>query len=55
MLPSHPDLTRTTVAELRFNSISRWLPAYEAAAMREAFDAEMARLYEAEDRRADAG
>jgi hypothetical protein len=45
-----PDLTRATLAELRFNSISRWLPGKEAAALREAFEAEMARLYEAEDR-----
>ena len=47
-----PDLTRTTLAELRFNSIARWLPDGEAAALRQACDAEMARLYEAEDRRA---
>ena len=50
-----PDLTKTTLAELRFNSIARWLPEDEAAALRQAFDAEMARLYDAEDRRAEAG
>jgi hypothetical protein len=50
-----PDLTRTTLAELRFNSIARWLPEDEAAALRQEFDAEMARLYDAEDRRAEAG
>lgn len=46
-----PDLTRTTLAELRFNSITRWLPDAEAAELRAAFDAEMGRLYDAEDRR----
>lgn len=46
-----PDLTRTTPAELRFNSIARWLPDAEAAALRSAFDAEMGRLYDAEDHR----
>ena len=50
-----PDLTRTTLAELRFNSIARWLPEGEAAALHQAFDAEMTRLYDAEDRRAEAG
>ena len=40
-----PDLTRATLAELRFNSIARWLPAGEAAALQAAFEAEMARLY----------
>ena len=47
-----PDLTRTTLAELRFNSIARWLPDAEAADLRRAFAAEMPRLYDAEDRRA---
>ena len=47
-----PDLTRATLA---FNSISRLLPEAEAAALREASEVEMARLYEAEDRRAGAG
>ena len=46
-----PDLTRTTLAELRFNSIARWLPDAEAAELRSAFDAEMGRLYDAENRR----
>lgn len=46
-----PDLTRTTLAELRFNSIARWLPDAEAAALRSAFDVEMGRLYDAEDER----
>jgi hypothetical protein len=46
-----PDLTRATLAELRFNSIARWLPAEEAAGLRAAFEAEMARLYAAEDER----
>ncbi|MFL5334913.1 MAG: hypothetical protein ACJ8H8_17405 [Geminicoccaceae bacterium] len=50
-----PDLTRTTLAELRFNSIARWLPDAEAAALCQAFDAEMTRLCEVEDRRAEAG
>lgn len=44
-----PDLTRTTLAELRFHSIARWLPDDEAAALRAAFEVEMARLYERED------
>ena len=50
-----PDLTRTTLAELRFNSIARWLPDDEAAALRQAFDVEMTRLYDAEDRRVEFG
>ena len=50
-----PDLTRTTLAELRFNSLARWLPDAEAAMLREAFEAEMTRLYDAEDCRAEAG
>jgi hypothetical protein len=49
-----PDLTRTTLAELRFNSIAGWLPPEEARALRAAFKAEMARLYDAEDERAGA-
>lgn len=44
-----PDLTRATLAELRFHSIARWLPEEEAAALRQAFEAEIARLYERED------
>ena len=46
-----PDLTRTTLAELRFNSIARWLPDAEATELRSVFDAEMGRLYDAEDHR----
>ena len=37
-------------AERRFISISRWLPEAEGAALRERFEAELARLYAAEDR-----
>jgi len=47
-----PDLTRTTLAELRFHSIAGWLPDAEAAALRAAFAAEMTRLYEREDEHA---
>jgi hypothetical protein len=46
-----PDLTRATLAELRFHSIARWLPEQEAARLREAFEAEMERLYRVEDDR----
>lgn len=49
-----PDLTRTTLAELRFNSLARWLPEAEAARLRDAFEIEMTRLYDAEDRRTEA-
>jgi hypothetical protein len=45
------DLTRATLAELRFHSIARWLPDEEASGLRAAFEAEMARLYEREDAR----
>jgi hypothetical protein len=41
-----PDLTRATLAELRFHSIARWLPDQEGVALRTAFEAEIARLYE---------
>lgn len=41
------DLTRTTLAELRFNSIAGWLPDAEAARLRAAFAIEMQRLYAA--------
>ena len=50
-----PDLTRTTLAELRFNSIDSWLPEGVAVALRQAFDAKMTRLYDAEDRRVEIG
>jgi hypothetical protein len=41
------DLTQTYMVEMRFNSMSRWLPRQEALALRKAFAAEMDRLYEA--------
>jgi hypothetical protein len=44
-------LTRSTLAELRFNSISGWLPETEATSLRAAFETELNRLYESEDRR----
>lgn len=44
-----PDLTRVTLAEMRFRSVAGWLPTGEAEALRAAFEAEMARLYEAAD------
>ena len=44
-----PDLTRTYMVEMRFNSMSNWLPRQEAVALRRAFAAEMDRLYEAAD------
>ncbi|HXY98528.1 MAG TPA: hypothetical protein VEI03_00920 [Stellaceae bacterium] len=40
------DLTRATLAELRFKSIAGWLPEAEAAELRTAFALEMRRLYE---------
>lgn len=39
------DPTAATLAELRFNSITNWLPAAEAEALRESFGREMARLW----------
>ncbi|MCC7276560.1 MAG: hypothetical protein IT561_28105 [Alphaproteobacteria bacterium] len=48
------DLTRTTLAELRFRSMSGWLPTSEAATLRAAFDAEMDRLYAIEDAKLEA-
>lgn len=50
-----PDLTRATLAELRFHSIARWLPEEEAATLCQAFEVEMARLYEQEDKRPSTG
>jgi hypothetical protein len=41
------DLTAATLAELRFNSITNWLPASEGEALRESFNREMARLWAA--------
>ena len=35
--------------ELRFHSIARWLPADEATELSQAFEVEMARLYEREE------
>lgn len=49
-----PDLTRATLAELRFNAIARWLPEDEAQRLRSAFEAEMTRLYALEDERSGA-
>lgn len=46
-----PDLTRTTMAELRFHSICEWLPAPEATLLRASFEEEMSRLYTEEDKR----
>jgi hypothetical protein len=39
------DLTTATLAELRFNSITGWLPAKEADSLRNAFRTELRRLY----------
>lgn len=39
------DPTTATLAELRFNSITNWLPADEANALRESFGREMSRLW----------
>lgn len=50
-----PDLTRATLAELRFHSIARWLPDEEAASLRAAFETELARLYEREDSQSPTG
>jgi hypothetical protein len=43
------DLTQTYMVEMRFNSMSNWLPREEALALRRQFAAEMDRLYEAAD------
>lgn len=43
------------MAALRFHSIAAWLPGEEASALRAAFEAEMARLYVADDRLAAGG
>ena len=40
------DLTAATLAELRFNSITNWLPASEAETLRDSFNREMARLWD---------
>jgi hypothetical protein len=39
------DLTAATLAELRFDSITGWLPAGEAAALQAEFHRELDRLY----------
>jgi hypothetical protein len=44
-----PDLTKTYMVEMRFNSMSNWLPREEAVGLRRAFAAEMDRLYAAAD------
>ncbi|MCB1882869.1 MAG: hypothetical protein KDG89_02560 [Geminicoccaceae bacterium] len=49
------DLTRTTLAELRFRSIAGYLPEGEAAALRQAFEREMERLYAEADGRPPSG
>jgi hypothetical protein len=41
------DFTKSALAEMRFDSLCNWLPAEEAARLREAFFAELDRLYEA--------
>lgn len=46
------DLTRATLAELRFNSVAGWLPTDEATVLREHFQREMTRLYEIAERAA---
>jgi hypothetical protein len=43
-----PDYTASALAELRFESLTRWLPAGEAEALRAAHAAELDRLYAAE-------
>jgi hypothetical protein len=44
-----PELTKTYMVEMRFNSMSNWLPREEAVVLRRQFSAEMDRLYEAAD------
>ena len=44
-----PDLTQTSMVEMRFNSMSNWLPRVEALGLRREFAAEMDRLYQAAD------
>lgn len=47
-----PDLTKATLAELRFKSLVRYLPPLEADALLAAIETEMDRLYALEDARA---
>jgi hypothetical protein len=49
-----PDLTRATLAELRFKSIAGWLPAEERVSLLASFEAELVRLYDVEDRLSEA-
>ena len=49
------DPTAATLAELRFNSITNWLPAEEAEALRQSFGREMARLWAIAARDAEEG
>ncbi len=42
-----PNLTKTYLAEMRFESIAGWLPGEEAEALKAAFGKEMDRLYRA--------
>jgi len=44
------DITRATVAELRFHGLAALLPEAEARPLVEAFDAELDRLYAIEER-----
>jgi hypothetical protein len=44
------DVTRATVAELRFHGLAALLPEAEARPLVEAFDAELDRLYAVEER-----
>jgi hypothetical protein len=44
-----PNLNSTMLAEMRFHAMARWLPEEECRELREAFEVEMTRLYEAED------
>ena len=43
-----PDYTASALAELRFESLTRWLPDEEAEALRAAHASELDRLYAAE-------
>ena len=47
------NLTAATIAELRFMSISTWLPHDEGEALRVAFQAELTRLYDEIDAASD--
>jgi hypothetical protein len=46
------DLTAATLAELRFNSITNWLPPAEGTVLRESFAREMVRLWAIVEREA---